>query len=215
MSVVKNFTLNLGDFKLVAENIEISDQGVTALLGPSGAGKSSFAKALLGLIPLQAGQWLIKEDNKEIDLLKLNVAQRKLGVVFQDFALFPHMSAKQNIMFAAKARAVPDEKAQQLYELFLRELQMDKFENTKAVHLSGGETQRTALARALMGQPRFLILDEAFVSLDKDNKKSAYDLCKKLLSATTTPALLITHDAEEVAAFGAKVLQIKCGQIFS
>ncbi len=213
MSVVKNFSIKLGSFQLQAPNIELLDNGVTALIGPSGSGKSSFAKALLGLIACESGHWNMKTGTGEIDLLNLPIERRRLGVVFQDFALFPHMTAKENILFAAQARKVNKDQAKESFDFFAETLQMKNFLNTKAGKLSGGEAQRTALARALIGQPRFLILDEAFVSLDKENKQRAYQLCQKVLNEMSVPTLLISHDASEVEALASKSLFIQDGEI--
>jgi len=213
MSVVKNFSLKLNSFCLKADELVFLDEGVTALQGPSGSGKSSFAKALLGLIPTAQGQWLFKDSDKEIDLMSMDVRERHLGVVFQDYALFPHMTAKENIFFAAEARKISSDIGEQLYQRLSQALGLGKFFNTKAIHLSGGESQRVALARALMGRPRFLILDEAFVSLDKESKHQAYQICKNLIQETKIPTLLITHDDDEVDFFSAKKLIINKGTI--
>lgn len=213
MSVVKNFLLSIDDFQLRAEGIELADHSVTALQGPSGSGKTTFVRALLGLTSIESGEWIFEEDGKSFDLLSLPISERRLGVVFQDYALFPHLTAKQNIFFAAEARKIPTEERERLYKLFYSQLDLKNFENTRASKLSGGESQRVALARALMGKPRFLILDEAFVSLDSENKTKAYQLCKSVLSETQTPTLLITHDSSEVEAFNAKRLTITNGFI--
>lgn len=214
MSVIKNLEVSFDDFLIRAANVELLDSGVTALVGPSGSGKTSFAKALLGLLPIRTGEWIFSvPESRDVDLLQMPVQARRLGVVFQEYGLFPHLSAKENIFFAAKARRIFSAEAEALYERFRSVLSLSNFENTKAAKLSGGESQRTALARALMGKPRFLILDEPFSALDTDNRQSARQLCLSILKELQMPALLITHDQQDVEAMASNILKIQNGVI--
>ena len=209
MSVVENLKYKYDDFQLSVDRWEIPDQGITALMGASGSGKTTLAKVLLGLESCEASVW----DFKGEDLMKLAPPDRKLGVVFQDFALFPHLTAKQNIYFAAESRKVDQSVADELYSKLSTQLQLSSFESRKAAVLSGGEKQRVALARALMGQPRFLILDEPFSALDTELRSSARQLVKEVIEASGVPALMITHDQEDVQALASVCFQIKNGSV--
>ena len=209
MSVVENLRYSYDDFQLKVDRWEIPDQGITALMGASGSGKTTMAKILLGLEECEACTWKFGDE----DLMKLAPPERRLGVVFQDFALFPHLTAKQNIYFAAESRKVDKSVADELYSKLSSQLQLSNFEDRKASVLSGGEKQRVALARALMGQPRFLILDEPFSALDTELRASARELVKDVLSKAGVPALMITHDKEDVQALASNCFEIKNGSV--
>jgi ABC-type Fe3+/spermidine/putrescine transport system ATPase subunit len=125
------------------------------------------------------------------------------------------MTAKENIFFAAEARRVPRDVRDQLYERLNELLRLSSFADRRAVKLSGGEKQRVALARALMGQPRFLFLDEPFSSLDAQLRGEARRLVQMTLKDMGIPALLITHDEEDVRALASQVIRIHSGKIQS
>jgi sulfate transport system ATP-binding protein/putative spermidine/putrescine transport system ATP-binding protein len=135
--------------------------------------------------------WIFKEKN----INQLPIGKRLLGVVFQNYSLFPHLTAKENIEFAMKARNVKDSK---LLQNFIEELKMDSFINRKAELLSGGEKQRVALARAIAGNPRFLFLDEPFSALDPHLRQGARILLKSFVGKTRTPCLIVSHDPEDL-----------------
>ncbi len=194
MSWVRNLHRDFGDFHIHIPEWEIADQGITALVGPSGSGKTTVFRVLLGLEPCPELSWEFQGE----DLAKLPPPQRRLGVVFQSLELFPHMSAEENIFFAAEARGIPRKRAVQNFLELKDLLQLTPFLARRASVLSGGERQRVALARALMGEPRFLFLDEPFSSLDQDLKKEARNLLMKLMESRPTPTLLITHDPEDL-----------------
>ena len=211
MSVVENLNYKYGEFSLEVPKLEISDTGITALMGASGSGKTTFAKILLGLEECENWSWNFKGE----DLAKFAPPERRLGVVFQDYALFPHLTVKQNVFFAAESRKVEKQKANKLYEKLKDKLKLSSFENKKASAISGGEKQRTALARALMGQPRFLILDEPFSALDAELRSEARSLVKDVVTESGVPSLLITHDLEDVKAMATQTYKIERGQILA
>ncbi len=208
MSVVKNLIRQYGDFKIEVRHWEIPDSGVTALLGASGAGKTTVFRLLSGLEACAELSW----NFKGIDLAKLSVPERKLGVVFQSYELFPHMTARDNILFAAKARNVHD--AANVVAKLVAELKLESCLFRKAHQLSGGEQQRVALARALVGEPRILLLDEPFSALDAQLRSEARELVSSILKMRNTPALLITHDPEDLKITN-KVFRIHEGTINS
>lgn len=219
MSVVKNLECRWDDFQISIPRWEISDTGVTALVGPSGSGKSSVFRILLGLHPVSEMSW----EFKGIDLARLPVQDRNLGVVFQTLELFPHLTAFENIMFALKARysrrssltkKVPtEEEAKAQVERLVQMLRLDRCSQTLASRLSGGEKQRVALARAVVVPPRMLLLDEPFSALDQTLRSEARELVKELVSQLSLPTLLITHDPQDVKELAQFQVQIENGRL--
>lgn len=209
MSYVENLRRDYGDFKVEIDHWEISDEGVTVLWGPSGSGKTTVFRVLLGLESCVGMKWMFQGE----DLAKLKTPQRRLGVVFQTLDLFPHMTAEENILFAARARNVNAQKiAKKIKELKVA-LQMENFFDRTAGVLSGGEKQRVALARAIIGEPRFLLLDEPFSALDEELREESRKLVKRVIEAEKIPTLLVTHDQRDVAVLANQVTQLKNGRI--
>ena len=200
-----------GGFSIDIPSWEILDDGVTALWGPSGAGKTSVFRILLGLDPCPSLVW--KHEGE--DLARLPAPQRRLGVVFQTFELFPHMTARENISFAARARRRPAVASEGLFAELIEMLALNPFLERKVGLLSGGEAQRVALARALIGEPRILLLDEPFSSLDADLRQEARALVARLVRLRKTPTLLITHDPDDLHMLATKVTEIKNGRLVS
>lgn len=209
MSLVTNLIRDYGDFKLEIPRWEISDVGVTALWGPSGAGKTTVFQMLIGLEPCPGLSWVFQG----VDIAALPLAQKRLGVVFQSYDVFPHLTARQNIEFAAKARELESSEVMASTSDLLTLLGLEKCQDTKGLRLSGGERQRTAIARALVGRPRFLFLDEPFSNLDMDSKSQARDLVAKVIKKYNIPTLLITHDATDVELLADHRVQISNGRI--
>lgn len=209
MSLVKNLIRKYDDFLIEIPEWEILDEGVTVLMGPSGSGKTSVFRILLGLEECPGLVW----DFKGIDLAQLKTPERRLGVVFQTLDLFPHMSARENILFAAKARKISEIKVEIRMTQLIEELQMEKFIHRKADVLSGGEKQRVAIARAIMGEPRLLLLDEPFSALDQELREEGRKLLKTVIATEKIPTLLVTHDPRDVEVLGNKVTKISEGRL--
>jgi sulfate transport system ATP-binding protein/putative spermidine/putrescine transport system ATP-binding protein len=210
VTLVENLFKSYGDFKIDISSWEILDEGVTVLWGASGSGKTSVFRLLMGL---EAANPSFKWTFKDHDLAKLKTPQRRLGVVFQTLDLFPHMSAEQNILFAAKARGIPLEQAYENLKELTDVLQMKTFESRPVSVLSGGEKQRVAIARALSGEPRILLLDEPFSALDQDLRQESRALIKRVIEKKKIPTLLVTHDPLDVEVLANKVSTLKNGQL--
>jgi ABC-type sugar transport system ATPase subunit len=210
VSWVRGLKYDYGDFRVDIPQWEILDHGVTSLWGLSGSGKTSVFRLLLGLDRPEAGfSW----EFAGVDLAKLPTPDRKLGVVFQTLELFPFMSARENILFAAEARKISLDETEKHLEELARVLNLKSFLDRRASLLSGGERQRVALARALIGQPRILFLDEPFSALDADLRAEARSLVKDAIEREKIPTVLISHDKQDLAAFGGKVSEIRDGRI--
>lgn len=198
-----------GGFTLDIPRWEIADCGVTALWGPSGSGKTSVFRVLMGLEDCATLSWKFGD----LDLARVSAPERKLGVVFQSLELFPHMTAAENILFAARCRGVVSEEAQNKLEELSADLQMKSYLQRPARVLSGGEAQRVALARALIGKPRMLLLDEPFSSLDASLRGDARVLVKKTIAKFSIPTLLVTHDEEDLRVLADHVVKIVDGKL--
>lgn len=209
MSLVENLIVEMDDFHLQVSTWEVLDQGVTALVGPSGSGKSTVFRVLLGLLPCASLRWVVSG----VDIAALPVRVRRLGVVFQSYDLFPHLTARENLFFAAEARRVTPSERKSLVSELIAELRMESFIDRKAALISGGEQQRVALARAIMGKPRVLLLDEPFSALDEQMRGEARLLVKKLIHRFQIPTILVTHDPRDVEALANKVSYLRNGTI--
>ncbi len=209
MSQVESLCAQFDDFKIDIPSWEILEEGVTALWGPSGAGKTSVLRLLIGLDQPQSLKWFFDKE----DIAMLPTPKRRLGVVFQSYELFPHMTALDNILFAAESRQISKERTQTSLDEFVQILKLDSCLKRRAGYLSGGEKQRVALARALIGEPRLLMLDEAFSALDEALRAEARELVKKVIQIRKIPTILITHDPQDIKALANKVSEIEAGKI--
>ncbi len=204
MSIVENLEVVRKDFSLKVSKWVIRDEGIHVLSGPSGSGKTTILRVLMGLENGSRFSWKFLGENLAI----LPIEKRRLGVVFQTWDLFPHMTAIENIEFAARARGLEESTLNNRWEWIQETLKMTPFLNTKAADLSGGEKQRTALARALIAKPRILLLDEPFTALDESLRDAARELLKKLVEIDKVPALLVTHDSRDIQKLANEVTQI-------
>ena len=209
MSLIKNLFYTVKDFELHVPEWSLSDSGITALCGPSGSGKTTIIKILSGLLPSRNLEWHFKEKN----LAKLSPPERKLGVLFQDLHLFPHLSARKNILFAAKARKLSFKDVQAEFESLISFLELKEKLSLFPEQLSGGEKQRVALARALISRPQFVFLDEPFSHLDESARKKARHSTAEILKKKNVPALLVSHNAEDVKELADEVVFLKKGRL--
>lgn len=211
MSVVKNIHLTLGSFVLSVPEFEIPDSGVTAFVGASGSGKTSFFNTLIGLHNPKSWSWLFQNE----DLATKAISDRQLGVVFQSYDLFPHMTAEENVKIVFEARQNKNKSFEDFVANFKRKLKLESCWKTKAELLSGGEKQRVALLRALVSQPKVLLLDEPFSALDQETRGEARHLVKEVIQDLQIPVYLITHDQADVQALANKVVYIRNGKLHS
>lgn len=185
--------------------------------GPSGAGKSMTLKAIAGLLTPDSGHIRMAGHTVFDAGSHINVPARarRVGYLFQDYALFPHLTVKQNIAFGTQAgwlnpsRAVRDQRVQQWLEL----MGLQDLANQYPHDLSGGQRQRTALARALVTHPDVLLLDEPFAALDAQLRRAMRVELLDLQRRLDVPMILITHDPDDVAALGEAVFRMENGQV--
>lgn len=197
--------------KQVADRLSLQLEAgeVLALLGPSGGGKSTLLKMIAGLESPDEGRILFAGQ----DLATVPVEQRGFALMFQDFALFPHLDVLGNVCFGLRERGMARLAAQQQARACLQQMGLAGMEARRVWTLSGGEQQRVALARALVTAPRLLLLDEPFSSLDADLRRQLQQEFRQQLQAKAMPAMLVTHDREEAFSLADRVAVLKDGVI--
>ena len=198
--------------KLKAFTVDISlsmdRHEVLAILGPSGSGKSVFLEALAGFHPLRAGMVIV--DGRRMDTLPPE--QRGIGFVFQDYALFPHLTVQENILFSPRLERRASRWSPRVREVMAL-LRIERLAPRRIQELSGGEKQRVALARALVSEPVLLLMDEPMSALDTVIREELRDELRDLLRHLGTTAIYVTHDRAEAACLGHRVAVLFDGRL--
>jgi ABC-type Fe3+/spermidine/putrescine transport system ATPase subunit len=179
------------------------------LLGASGSGKSTLLRIIAGLEPPEQGT--IRWEGQ--DLASVPAHLRNFGLVFQDYALFPHLSVFENVAFGLRMQNLPQIEIRQRVREVMAQVNLSGFEQRRVTELSGGEQQRVALARALAPRPRLLMFDEPLSALDRALRDRLLDELRGILHATRIPAIYVTHDQEEAFAIADRVLLLHEGRI--
>ena len=181
--------------KTVLNNISftVNDGEFLSILGPSGCGKTTLLKILIGIETLDSGE--IIKNGKNIN--KLDPAKRNMGIVFQNYALFPNMTVLNNVMYALNIKLKNKKKAEEKSLDILKMLNMEEHLNKYPHELSGGQMQRVAIARTLALNPDIILFDEALSALDADNKLILKKELKEIQKKFNTTMIFITHDQEE------------------
>lgn len=210
MSKITGVDKKFDHFHLQISELEILDQGLTLICGPSGSGKTTLFRLLIGLEESPGISWQFQG----LDLSKLSISEKRLGVLFQGSDLFPHLTAEKNIRIAGEARGLKKTEIDLKLSRLVERLSLQKCIHSKAAVLSGGEAQRVALARALMGEPRVLLLDEPFSALDEGLKVGARKLLKEIITEEKVPCMLISHDPRD-RQYVDKVIEFQNGKILA
>ena len=179
------------------------------LLGASGSGKSTLLRIISGLETPEKGRVLWDGQN----MAGVPVHQRGFGLMFQDYALFPHRSVAENVAFGLRMQNIPRAEIQQRVREALERVNMASFAERRVTDLSGGEQQRVALARALAPRPRLLMLDEPLGALDRALKEQVEEELRRLLHAANIPAIYVTHDQEEAFAIADRLILLRDGKV--
>ena len=207
---VENISKCFGSFQAVdCVNLEIGQGALVALLGPSGAGKSSLLRLIAGLETPDRGRiWLAG-----MDATGQNVQERNIGFVFQNYALFKHLTIRQNIGFGLEIRAVAASKVKQKVEELLDLIQLSGLGDRYPAQLSGGQRQRVALARALAIEPKVLLLDEPFGALDARVRKDLRAWLRQLHDRVKVTTVFVTHDQREAMEVADNIVIMNKGRI--
>ncbi|MGI6246201.1 MAG: ABC transporter ATP-binding protein [Pseudochelatococcus sp.] len=190
-------------------DLSIADGELLAIIGASGSGKSTLLKLLAGFIAPDGGRILV--DGR--DVTRLGPEERQLGIVFQNYALFPHMSAARNVAYPLKMRGVGRSQRLEQARAALARVGLRDFADRRPATLSGGQQQRVALARALVFSPRALLLDEPLSALDAALRVGMRDEILKVQRQAGIATLHVTHDQEEALSLGDRVAVIAGGRI--
>lgn len=214
MSLEASIRTDVGTLEL-AVDISVSTGELVTLLGPNGSGKTTLLRAVAGLTPLHEGRVVL--DGRILEDVATSrytpVAERSIGYVFQDYLLFPHMSAVENVAFGLRARGISRVQARSEATQWLDRMGLSSHAQSKPKALSGGQAQRVALARALAIRPRLLLLDEPLAALDAGARAEMRRTLLVQLQAFEGTRILVTHDPIEALSLGDRVVVMEDGRV--
>ncbi len=190
-------------------DLSIKDGEFLTVLGPSGSGKTTVLRLIGGLEPLTAGE--IRLDGQDISRMPIN--RRPFNTVFQDYALFPHLTVAGNVGYGLSVRHVPRKEIASRVAKALELVQLGLFADRFPAQLSGGQRQRVALARALICQPRLILLDEPLAALDLELRRQMQEFLKSIQREIKTTFLFVTHDQEEAIGMADRICVMQAGHI--
>jgi multiple sugar transport system ATP-binding protein len=207
---IKNVSKSYGDLKVLHKiDLDQKDKEFLVLLGPSGCGKTTLLKILAGLLPADSGSVLLKGK----DITNVPSYNRDIGMVFQNYALFPHMTVFQNVAFGLRMRKVAKGEISQRVESTLQLVRLAGMGNRSVKQLSGGQQQRVALARALVLNPSLLLLDEPLSNLDSKLRALVRVEITQIQRNLGLTAILVTHDQTEAMTMGDRIILMQDGVI--
>ena len=207
---IKDIVKTFGDNYAVDHvTLNIEKNEIFALLGSSGSGKSTLLRMLAGMETPSQGQIILDGE----DITKLQPYDRPINMMFQSYALFPHMTVEQNIAFGLKQDKLPKEEIAERVQEMLRLVQMTKYAKRKPHQLSGGQQQRVALARSLAKRPKLLLLDEPLGALDKKLRQQTQLELVNTLEKVGATCIMVTHDQEEAMTMASRIAIMSDGQL--
>ena len=205
---IDNVTKTFGQTTAVSNfSAELEDGHLICLLGPSGCGKSTLLNMLCGIIPVSQGQ--IYFDDK--DVTKLPPDQRNIGMVFQNYALYPHMTVAENIAFPLEIQKVKKDERKARVEEIAKLVHVDNLLRRYPSELSGGQQQRVAIARAMVKKPQLLLMDEPLSNLDARLRLEMREEIRRIQKETGITTVFVTHDQEEAMSISDSILLMKDG----
>jgi molybdate transport system ATP-binding protein len=214
MSLEAGIELRLGRLDLAVE-LAVGTGELVVLLGPNGAGKTTLLRALAGLVPLDRGRVVLDGEVLEDTAAGAWVPteRRPIGFVFQDYLLFPHLSALENVAFGLRARGLARAEARHRAAAWLDRVGLAGQAGARPRALSGGQAQRVALARAMVGEPRLLLLDEPLAALDAATRAEVRRDLRRHLASFQGTRLLVTHDPLEAMALADRLVVLEGGRV--
>jgi len=207
---INNVTKKYGNFTAVTEfSLKIKKGEFFTLLGPSGCGKTTLLRMIAGFNSIENGEILF--DN--LDISKIPAYKRDIGMVFQNYALFPHLSIYKNVEYGLNARKVSADKRKERVLKALELVQIEHLKDKMPYELSGGQQQRVALARAIVIEPKILLMDEPLSNLDAKLRIQMRSIIKKLQTKLGITTIYVTHDQEEALAISDRIAIMDKGKI--
>ncbi len=205
---LNGITKRFGSFTAVNTfSVTLEDGEMICLLGPSGCGKSTILNMLSGIIPVSDGEIWFDDDN----VTKWPPEERGIGLVFQNYALYPHMTVLENICFPLEIKKVPKQERIERAMAMARLVHVDQMLSRRPKELSGGQQQRVAIARALVKEPRLLLLDEPLSNLDARLRLEMREEIRRIQLETKVTAIFVTHDQEEAMSISDHIVLMKDG----
>ena len=207
---LENVTKRWGNYYGVDNlNLVIDNNAFVTLLGPSGCGKTTLLRMIIGFNSIEAGE--IRVDGKRINDIPTN--KRNMGMVFQNYAVFPHMNVRDNVAYGLKNRGVGKNERYEKVDEILRLVKIDQYANRMPAQLSGGQQQRVALARAIVIQPDVLLMDEPLSNLDAKLRVEMRNVIKRIQHEVGITTVYVTHDQEEALAISDRIAVMNGGVI--
>lgn len=208
--VLKNISKSYGKVSVIKElNLEIRDKEFMVFVGPSGCGKSTLLRIIAGLEDIQGGEVYI--DEKVVN--NLHPKDRDIAMVFQNYALYPHMSVYENMAFALKIRKMDKNLIREKIENVAKSLNLTEYLNRKPKELSGGQKQRVALGRAMVREPKVFLMDEPLSNLDAKLRVQMRSEIRSLHKKLDTTFIYVTHDQVEALTMGDRITVLNRGEI--
>ncbi len=208
---IRNLTRSFGGVRVVDDvSLTVMPGQVTCLLGPSGCGKSTTLRIIAGVESQESGSIHVDGTLVCDGITRLPPEARGIGLMFQDFALFPHLTVEANVAFGLQG---PKAERRRAVDVLLRKVGMERFIDAYPHQLSGGEQQRVALARALAPKPRIMLMDEPFSGLDDRLRDEIRDETLDVLKAEGTAVLLVTHEPSEAMRMADEIALMRAGRI--
>jgi ABC-type Fe3+/spermidine/putrescine transport system ATPase subunit len=208
--LITDLTLRYGDALILdAVSLDVPEGERRAIMGPSGAGKSSLLRVLAGLDRPDAGR--IEIDG--VDVTAVPAHRRRVGLMFQDNALFPHMSVGANVSYGLRMQRIPENDRRARSERLLEMVGLGGYAERNVASLSGGEAQRVALARTLAPEPRLILFDEPMAAIDQARKDDLIDELKTIVDRIGITSIYVTHDRLEAEAYAQRISVLADGRI--
>ncbi|MCK9286475.1 MAG: ABC transporter ATP-binding protein [Sphaerochaetaceae bacterium] len=207
---IKNAVKRFGNNTIIPDlSLDVQEGEFFTLLGPSGCGKTTLLRMIAGFNTIEGGDFYFNE--KRIN--DLDPAKRNIGMVFQNYAIFPHLTVRKNVAFGLKNKKFPKDQIEELTDKFMKLVHVDEYANRIPERLSGGQQQRVALARALVIAPDVLLMDEPLSNLDAKLRVEMRGVIKKIHSDVGITTIYVTHDQEEAMAVSDRIAVMNEGEI--
>lgn len=206
----KNINKSFGSLHVLKGiNLEVEKGELLTLLGPSGCGKSTLLRCLAGLEEVQEGQIFLEDQ----DITNLDARLRQIGMVFQQYSLFPNMTVEQNLAFGLKIQKLSKEEMKEEITKALKMIGMEDKRNSYPNQLSGGQQQRVALARAIVTKPKVLLLDEPLSAIDAKLRKNLQIEIRRIQKELNITTIFVTHDQDEAMIMSDRICLLNEGEI--